>query len=173
MPKPYWPPLFDSIMGVRQGNTALSAAINAGLGLLYYRGNGDVQAWAVEEAVPAGWRVTAISADGHWDEKAGVVRWGPFFDEAPQSLLGCGTFLEELLDRGQHAVECHGQRAGLRAWRRLRHPHGQVTVGDLGVRQRLDFDQRAEIGDDDRDRPGWAGGERHEASLRFPTTRQA
>jgi hypothetical protein len=48
--------------------------------------NGDVQAWAVEEAVPAGWRVTAISADGHWDEKAGVVRWGPFFDETPQTL---------------------------------------------------------------------------------------
>ena len=48
--------------------------------------NGDVQAWAVEETVPAGWRVTAVSADGHWDEKAGVVRWGPFFDEAAQTL---------------------------------------------------------------------------------------
>jgi len=48
--------------------------------------DGDVQAWAVEETVPAGWRVTAISADGHWDEKAGVVRWGPFFDEPGQTL---------------------------------------------------------------------------------------
>jgi len=48
--------------------------------------DGDAQAWAVEETVPAGWRVTAVSADGHWDEKAGVVRWGPFFDETAQTL---------------------------------------------------------------------------------------
>jgi hypothetical protein len=48
--------------------------------------DGDVQSWAVEETVPAGWRVTAVSADGHWDEKASVVRWGPFFDETPQTL---------------------------------------------------------------------------------------
>jgi hypothetical protein len=27
-----------------------------------------------------------VSADGYWDEKAGVVRWGPFFDETPQTL---------------------------------------------------------------------------------------
>ena len=46
----------------------------------------DAQAWAVEETVPAGWRVTLVSADGHWDEKAGVVRWGPFFDELAQTL---------------------------------------------------------------------------------------
>jgi hypothetical protein len=48
--------------------------------------NGDVQTWALEETVPAGWQVSAVSADGYWDEKAGVVRWGPFFDEAPQTL---------------------------------------------------------------------------------------
>jgi hypothetical protein len=48
--------------------------------------NGDVQAWALEERVPEGWRVSQISADGFWNEKAGVVRWGPFFDEAPQTL---------------------------------------------------------------------------------------
>jgi hypothetical protein len=48
--------------------------------------DGDVQTWAVEETVPAGWRVSAVSADGYWDEKAGVVRWGPFFDETPQTL---------------------------------------------------------------------------------------
>ncbi len=48
--------------------------------------NGDVQTWAAEETVPSGWRVSAVSADGHWDEKVGVVRWGPFFDEAPQTL---------------------------------------------------------------------------------------
>ena len=48
--------------------------------------DGDVQTWALEETVPVGWRVSAVSADGYWDEKAGVVRWGPFFDEAPQPL---------------------------------------------------------------------------------------
>jgi hypothetical protein len=48
--------------------------------------NGDVQAWALEEMVPAGWRVTAVSANGHWDEKASVVRWGPFFEEVAQTL---------------------------------------------------------------------------------------
>jgi len=48
--------------------------------------NADVQAWALEETVPAGWRLSAVSADGFWDEKAGVVRWGPFFDETPQTL---------------------------------------------------------------------------------------
>ena len=47
---------------------------------------GDVQTWALEEAVPAGWHVSAVSADGYWDEKAGVVQWGPFFDETPQTL---------------------------------------------------------------------------------------
>jgi hypothetical protein len=46
----------------------------------------DVQSWALEETVPAGWQVSAVSADGFWDEKAGVVRWGPFFDETPQTL---------------------------------------------------------------------------------------
>jgi len=48
--------------------------------------DGDVQTWALEETVPAGWMVSAVSAEGYWDEKAGVVRWGPFFDEAPQTL---------------------------------------------------------------------------------------
>jgi len=48
--------------------------------------SGDVQTWALEETVPAGWLVSAVSADGYWDEKAGMVRWGPFFDETPQTL---------------------------------------------------------------------------------------
>ena len=48
--------------------------------------DGDAQTWALEETVPAGWRVSAVSADGYWDEKAGVVRWGPFFDETAQTL---------------------------------------------------------------------------------------
>jgi len=53
---------------------------------LTVRPNGDVQTWAQEETVPVGWRVSQVSADGYWDEKAGVVRWGPFFGETPQTL---------------------------------------------------------------------------------------
>ena len=48
--------------------------------------HGDVQAWAVEEVVPAGWRVSAVSANGHWDEGASAVRWGPFFDADARTL---------------------------------------------------------------------------------------
>jgi hypothetical protein len=48
--------------------------------------SGDTQAWAVEEVVPDGWRVSAISAEGHWDQAANTVRWGPFFDSAVKSL---------------------------------------------------------------------------------------
>ena len=47
---------------------------------------GDVRAWAEEETVPAGWHVSEITASGHWDEQANTVRWGPFFDAAPQTL---------------------------------------------------------------------------------------
>ena len=67
--------------------------------------DGDVQTWALEETVPAGWQVSAVSADGYWDEKAGVVRWDPFFDETlrytltppagasgPQDLRGTASF---------------------------------------------------------------------------------
>ncbi len=37
-------------------------------------------AYAVEEAVPAGWIVSAISDDGLWDSAHGKVKWGPFLD---------------------------------------------------------------------------------------------
>jgi hypothetical protein len=46
----------------------------------------DVQAWAVEEKVPAGWLVTEISAGGHWNKDEDVVRWGPYMDDAAQTL---------------------------------------------------------------------------------------
>jgi hypothetical protein len=46
----------------------------------------DTRAWAVEEVVPAGWRVDGVSADGYWDEPAHVVRWGPIFNPAAQTL---------------------------------------------------------------------------------------
>jgi len=36
--------------------------------------------------VRAGWRVSAVLAEEDWDEAASIVRWGPFFDMATQTL---------------------------------------------------------------------------------------
>ncbi|MBL9126096.1 MAG: hypothetical protein JNL97_00545, partial [Verrucomicrobiales bacterium] len=40
------------------------------------------QAVAVEETVPAGWRVSQISDDGVYDAATGRIRWGLFFGDA-------------------------------------------------------------------------------------------
>lgn len=45
----------------------------------------DVQAYAVEEAIPAGWTVTAINEDGEFDALNRKVKWGPFTDDVPIS----------------------------------------------------------------------------------------
>jgi hypothetical protein len=38
------------------------------------------QAWGVEDEPPRGWRVSAISNDGIFDEVNGKVKYGPFTD---------------------------------------------------------------------------------------------
>ena len=38
-------------------------------------------AWALAEAIPQGWTVTAPSHGGSWIPEKRSVRWGPFFDE--------------------------------------------------------------------------------------------
>jgi hypothetical protein len=43
-------------------------------------------AWAVEEVVPPGWRVTDISDDGQFDAKQRRIRWGVFFNDEPTEL---------------------------------------------------------------------------------------
>jgi hypothetical protein len=75
----------DAGMAVRQAPATYVPTVPLTVTLMVTP-DGDVQSWALEETVPAGWRVSAVSADGFWDEKAGVVRWGPFFDEMPQTL---------------------------------------------------------------------------------------
>ena len=46
MPKPYWNPgTLETIMGYYTGNATVSAAINAGRGIVAYRGHGDVAEW--------------------------------------------------------------------------------------------------------------------------------
>lgn len=43
-------------------------------------------AWAVEETVPSGWRVAAVSDGGEYDAEARRVRWGLFFGSEKRSL---------------------------------------------------------------------------------------
>ncbi len=41
----------------------------------------DVQVYAVEEWVPAGWTVTSVSHGGEFDAQNRRIKWGPFLDE--------------------------------------------------------------------------------------------
>jgi hypothetical protein len=43
-------------------------------------------AYAVEDALPAGWTVAEISQEGELDAVHGQVKWGPFLDNAPRVL---------------------------------------------------------------------------------------
>jgi uncharacterized delta-60 repeat protein len=46
----------------------------------------SVQAYAVEDTLPPGWRPTAISHDGEFDTAQHRVKWGPFLDHTPRTL---------------------------------------------------------------------------------------
>ena len=46
----------------------------------------DVKAFAVEDIVPAGWAVTAISDGGEMDTTRRKVKWGPFPGSTPRTL---------------------------------------------------------------------------------------
>lgn len=46
----------------------------------------QVQAWSVEDSVPAGWSVGPLSDGGQWDPQSRRLRWGPFFDATPRTL---------------------------------------------------------------------------------------
>ena len=43
-------------------------------------------AYAVEDQVPVGWSVSAISQGGELDAVNGKVKWGPFLDDTPRTL---------------------------------------------------------------------------------------
>ena len=45
-----------------------------------------VTAYAVEDAVPAGWTVAAISNSGVFDSVTNKVKWGPFVGNTPRTL---------------------------------------------------------------------------------------
>ncbi len=46
----------------------------------------DVVVWAVEEAIPSGWVLSAISHDGGFDPETHRIRWGPFLDAVARTL---------------------------------------------------------------------------------------
>jgi hypothetical protein len=46
---------------------------------------------AVEENVPHGWQVSAVSDDGVYDPATGRIRWGLFFGDAPRMLTFLAT----------------------------------------------------------------------------------
>jgi hypothetical protein len=43
-------------------------------------------AYAVQEAVPSGWRLETISHGGTFDALHGQIKWGPFCDSTPRTL---------------------------------------------------------------------------------------
>jgi hypothetical protein len=46
----------------------------------------NVHAYAVEDALPAGWTVSACSHDGEFDPASRKVKWGPFLDRTARTL---------------------------------------------------------------------------------------
>jgi len=46
MPKPYWDPTLDTIMGQYKNNTDVTNAVNDGVGILAYRGHGNTTVWS-------------------------------------------------------------------------------------------------------------------------------
>jgi hypothetical protein len=49
--------------------------------------DGSVVAWALEEIPPGGWTIGGINQGGVWDNVNKKVKWGPFFDSTPRSLV--------------------------------------------------------------------------------------
>ncbi len=52
MPKPYWQPVLDTIMGRFKNNSDVTSAISAGVGILPYRGHGSSTSWAAWSGWP-------------------------------------------------------------------------------------------------------------------------
>lgn len=46
----------------------------------------DTRAWAVEEAVPTGWAVSALDETATFDPATSRIRWGLFLDDQPRTL---------------------------------------------------------------------------------------
>lgn len=46
----------------------------------------NASAVAVELAIPIGWQVVSVDADGHWDSTNRKVKWGLFMDAVPSTL---------------------------------------------------------------------------------------
>jgi hypothetical protein len=127
---------------------------------------GGTRAYAVVEAVPAGWRVQNLSHDGRWDAVRRKVKWGPFFDDAPRTITYLAVPLSTSPDAARFAGRASFDGAGLvaegpsAAWPEGRFPKPNlrltaeprksvVVVGEPGRTYRLQ--QSDALG-------GWDGG---------------
>lgn len=55
--------------------------------LLVARPSGDTQVYAVEDHPPKGWSVGSVSDGGVFDESTGEVKFGPYIDGKPRTLV--------------------------------------------------------------------------------------
>jgi hypothetical protein len=46
-----------------------------------------LRTYAVEHQLPEGWEIVSIESSGYYDAGQGIVRWGPYFDRQPRSLV--------------------------------------------------------------------------------------
>jgi hypothetical protein len=69
MPKPYWQPVLDTIMGRFKANADVTSAINAGIGILPYRGHGSATSWAAWSGWPpsVSWTTSNVDALSNGD----------------------------------------------------------------------------------------------------------
>jgi uncharacterized delta-60 repeat protein len=81
-----------------------------------------VEAYAVEDTVPAGWSVANLSPGGHWDAVNQRVKWGLFLDDTPRALsyqaTPPSTAAGSVAFNG--AVSCDGASVAIRGPRQLR-----------------------------------------------------
>ena len=106
MPKPYWQPDIDTIMGQYKNNADVASAVNAGIGILAYRGHGDAQIWA--GWCGSSWSNTEVAALNNGDMTPVTQHWACI----------CGDI---------SVGECHTE-----AWMR-KYPGGAVSA--LGATQ--------------------------------------
>lgn len=51
----------------------------------------STQNYAIQDAPPAGWTVSAVDNNGTFDDQTGLVKWGPFYDAQTRTLTYVAT----------------------------------------------------------------------------------
>ncbi|MFO7639227.1 MAG: C25 family cysteine peptidase [bacterium] len=101
MPKPYWQPELDTIMGQFKNNTDVATAVNAGVGILAYRGHGNTTVW--DGWCGTSWTNSNVDALTNGDMTPVTLHWACY----------CGDI---------SSATCHAE-----AWMR-KYPGGSVSA---------------------------------------------